>query len=53
MKIKELIKWLKKHDPEADIGILDIGQDSGDYTSLEDLGDTNQLYPNLKIKRQE
>lgn len=31
MKVKELIEWLKKQDPESIVGRHDIGQDSGDW----------------------
>lgn len=57
MKVKELINWLKKQDQESFVGILDYGQDSGDWTNLKEIemqlsinGDyTPSLIPNFQI----
>ena len=35
MKVKELIQWLQKQNPEDFVGLLDYGQDSGDWGDLQ------------------
>lgn len=37
MKVKNLIKWLKKQNPEDIVGIFDVGCDSGDWNDLVEL----------------
>lgn len=35
MKVKELIQWLQKQNPEDFVGLLDLGQNTGDWGDLQ------------------
>lgn len=48
MKVKELIKWLQKQNPEEFVGLLALGQDSGDWQDLQPDSDFG-LSSNFKI----
>ena len=54
MKVKELIKWLRKQDQEGRVGIIDAGQDSGDWEELRENKnewERHDLYPNFVIMK--
>lgn len=35
MRVKELIQWLQKQNPDDFVGLLDYGSDSGDWGDLQ------------------
>ena len=49
MKVKELIKWLKIRNQNDFVGILDLGQDSGDWIDLQKGNFDSGDIANLKI----